>query len=148
MTRAGYGLAVAALVLTTAGCDENLRDIAGPTPNLEPTFSSIQRDILNAADSAGRPACTSCHNAQLFRLNGNLNLAGATAYAALVNVASSGKPGAVRVVPGDPDASYLIQKIEGAPGILGDRMPQMGPFLTSGQIAIIRHWIQLGAANN
>ena len=59
MTRAGWCLAVTAMVLVTAGCDEKLSDIAGPTPNLEPAFSSIQRDILNAADSAGRPACTS-----------------------------------------------------------------------------------------
>ena len=148
MTRAGLGLAVAAIVLTTIGCDENLRDLAGPTPDLEPTFSSIQSNILNASDSAGRPACTSCHNPQAFRFNGNLNLSAATAYASLVNAPSSGKPGAIRVVPGDPAASYLIQKIEGAPGIVGARMPMSGPFLTSGQVEIISHWIRLGAPNN
>lgn len=27
-------------------CDESLSKLAGPTPNLEPTFSSIQRDIM------------------------------------------------------------------------------------------------------
>jgi hypothetical protein len=148
MTRAGCCLAVATIVLTTAGCDEKLSDIAGPTPNLEPTFSAIQRDIFNAADSAGRPACTSCHNPRQFRFNGNLNLSDDTSYAALVNAPSSDKAGAVRVVPGDPDASYLIQKIEGAPGIVGDRMPQRGPFLTPGQIQIIRRWIEVGAPNN
>src|ERR1700752_1864976 len=35
----------------TAACDEGLTNIAGPTPNLEPTFSSIQRDIFENADS-------------------------------------------------------------------------------------------------
>jgi hypothetical protein len=146
MTRAGYGFAVAALVLTTAGCDEKLSDIAGPTPDLEPTFSSIQQNIFNAPDSAGRPACTSCHNAE--RLSGTMNLREGAAYASLVNVPSSRKAGAVRVVPGNPDASYLVQKIEGAPDIVGDRMPQRGPFLTPGQILIIRRWIELGAPNN
>ena len=77
-----------ALACAAMGCDENLRDIAGPTPNLEPTFSAIQRDIFDAPDSSGRSACTSCHNAQGARFAGNLNLTGATAYAQLVNVAS------------------------------------------------------------
>jgi hypothetical protein len=146
MTRAGCCLVVVALVLTTAACDEKLSDIAGPTPDLEPTFSSIQQNIFNAPDSAGRPACTSCHN--LERLSGTMNLREGAAYASLVNVPSSRKAGAVRVVPGNPDASYLIQKLEGAPDIVGDRMPQRGPFLTPGQIQIIRRWIELGAPNN
>ena len=66
-----------------------------------------------------------------------------------VNAASVGKAGAIRVIPGDPAGSYLIQKLEGASGIVGERMPQDGPpFLTVGQIAIIRQWIQDGAPNN
>lgn len=148
MRRSGQFLAAAALMLCIAGCDESLQDFAGPTPNLEPTFSSIQRDILNASDSTGRPACTSCHNPQGAAEAGGMNLTGAGAYNALVNAPSTGKPGAVRVVPGDPDGSYLIQKLEGTAGIVGDRMPRFGPYLTSGQIDIIRRWIELGAANN
>jgi hypothetical protein len=139
---------IAAVVVAAAGCDEKLSDIAGPTPNLEPTFSAIQRDIFNAPDSAGRPACTSCHNAQGAPFAGRLNLTGAGAYAQLVNTASANKPGATRVIPGNPDASYIIQKIEGTPGIVGQRMPNNGPYLTPGQIAIIRRWIQEGALNN
>ncbi len=50
---------------------------------------------------------------------------------------------------GRPDESYLIHKLEGGPNILGVRMPFSGPpFLTSGQIAIIRRWIELGALAN
>ena len=139
---------IAAMVFA-AGCDEKLSDIAGPTPNLTPTFSAIQRDIFNANDSTGRAACTSCHNAQNARFAGNLNLADGSAYGQVVNVLSSGKPGAVRVIPGDPENSYLIHKIEGRPGIVGERMPRTnGPFLTPGQILIIRTWIQRGAENN
>ena len=148
MKRSVLFFAAAALVLSV-GCDESLRDFAGPTPNLEPTFSSIQRDIFSARDVAGRAACTECHNVDGAILANNLNLTGPTAYVALVNAPSTGKPSAIRVVPGDPDASYLVQKIEGAPGIVGERMPRTGgPFLTPGQIAIIRRWIELGAANN
>ncbi len=32
-------------VCAVSACDEQLSDVAGPTPNLTPTFSSIQRDI-------------------------------------------------------------------------------------------------------
>lgn len=137
------------IVLMAVACDENLRDLAGPTPDLQPTFSAIQRDIFTAADSSGRVACTSCHNAQGARFAANLNLADSGAYSQLVGVASSQKPGAVRVIPGDPDNSYLVQKIEGAPGIVGQRMPRNnGPFLTPGQVLIIRTWIRQGAPNN
>ena len=138
---------IAILALTAGACDESLSEFAGPTPNLTPTFSSIQRDIFNATDSAGRVACTGCHNAQ--RLAGNLNLADGSSYAQLINVASSGKAGAIRVIPGDPENSYLIHKIEGRRDIVGQRMPRTaGPFLTDNQIAIIRRWIEEGAQNN
>jgi hypothetical protein len=148
MTRSGHYLAAAVLIMCTAGCDENLRDFAGPTPDLQPTFTSIQRDIFSTSDSAMRQACTNCHNSGNAVVAGGLNLTGAGAYSALVNAPSRDKPGAIRVIPGDPDGSYLIQKIEGGPRIVGDRMPQSGPFLSSGQIAIIRRWIEQGAANN
>ena len=70
------------------------------------------------------------------------------AYANLVNVASRGKPSAIRVAPGEPDSSYLVHKLEGGPAIAGQRMPLNGPYLTAGQIAVIRRWIDEGAANN
>jgi hypothetical protein len=148
MTRLVQLAAAIALALSAAGCDESLSDFTGPTPNLEPTFSSIQRNIFEAADSAGRPACISCHNLGNSVFTGGLNLSTATAYAGLVNQPSTLKAGAVRVIAGDPDNSYLIRKLEGAPDIFGDRMPQFGPYLTTGQIAVIRRWIELGAAND
>src|SRR5262245_16081948 len=119
-------IATAALVLTAIGCDEKLSDFAGPTPDLTPTFSAIQRDIFNASDSTGRPACITCHSTQQANFNGGLNLTAAVSYNQLVNAASRNKPGAIRVVPGDPAASYFIQKLEGLPGIVGQRMPLNG----------------------
>jgi hypothetical protein len=70
------------------------------------------------------------------------------AFQNLVGVASSGKPGATRVIPGDPDNSYLIKKLEGAPDINGTRMPRGNVVLEPGQILVIRRWIQQGAQNN
>lgn len=143
------GCAVVALVFTTAACDEKLSDIAGPTPDLSPSLASIQRDIFSAADRSGRAGCTGCHTDQGRTPAANLNLAGANTFQQLVGRASPGKPGAILVIPGDPDGSYLVQKLEGAAGIVGQRMPRTGgPYLTPGQMTIIRRWIQVGAPNN
>ena len=140
-----------ALVMVTTlgsvGCDEALSNLTGPTPNLEPTFSSIQQEIFSSGDSSGRPACTNCHNAIGSRFNG-LDLSPAVSYSNLVNVASRAKAGAVRVIPGDPENSYLIHKLEGRSTIAGVRMPLGGPFLETGQILVIRRWIEIGAPNN
>ncbi len=134
------------LVTSASGCDERLRNVAGPTPDLQPTFASIQQHVFNAPDSTGRPGCISCHNANGARFNG-LSLAEGVSYQSLVGVASIAKAGAVRVVPGNPDASYLLNKVLGT-DIVGTRMPRLGPYLTDGQVRIIRRWIELGAKND
>ena len=140
---------VVVAVLFLSACDESLKDVAGPTPNLEPTFSSIQREIFNAADSSGRAACIQCHNPGNRNNAAGLSLVDATSYQELVNVPSSRKAGSTRVIPGDPENSYLIHKLEGRPDIVGQRMPRgSGPFLTQGQVSIIRRWIELGARND
>ena len=142
--------ACALAVVGGAGCDEKLSSITGPTPDLTPTFSSIQQNIFIAADSSGRAACTGCHSTVGGRNpSAGLDLASATAHAQLVNVPSNAKAGAVRVIPGDPENSYLIHKLDGRLGIVGQRMPRTsGPFLTDGQVLVIKRWIELGAPNN
>jgi len=136
------GLACTAL----AGCDEKLSTVAGPTPNLEPTFASIQTDIFQASDSLGRTPCRQCHTSTGKNPSGGFDLNPDVAYSNLVNAPVREKAGAIRVIPGDPDNSYLVHKIEGAADIVGRRMPFNGPpYLTDGQIKIIRRWIQIGA---
>jgi hypothetical protein len=135
--------------LGTLGCDEKLKSVAGPTPNLEPTFASIQREIFESTDAAARQACTQCHTSTGRTPSGGLNLNHDVAYDELVNAAARAKAGAIRVIPGDPDNSYLVQKLEGSSGIVGRRMPFNGPpFLTDGQILILRRWIEIGAPRN
>ena len=133
-----------------AGCDESLADLAGPTPNLQPTFSSIQREIFETTDASGRAACTQCHIDGGGRPpDGFLNLRSTVSYANLVGAASRAKAGAIRVIPGDPDNSYLVHKLEGRSTIAGSRMPgNSGPFLTEGQMLVIKRWIELGARND
>lgn len=142
-------LCVLLLAGAGAACDEKLSDLTGPTPDLTTTFASIQREIFNARDSAGRPACTQCHAAGGLAAATGLILTEGVAYGNLVNRPSRLRPGEILVIPGDPSNSYLVRKLEGAPDITGVRMPFAGgPFLTTGQMAVIRRWIEQGAADN
>lgn len=147
--RFAFRFLLVVLIAAAPGCDESLRTVAGPTPDLEPRLSSIQRLVFEAPDSSGRAACSGCHTATGRPAAAGLALVGTGAHGNLVGTRSTGKAGAVRVVPGDPDNSYLIQKIEGRSGIVGERMPRTGgPYLTEGQVRIIRRWIELGALND
>jgi hypothetical protein len=140
---------VCALAVASAACDEKLSDITGPTPNLSTSFSSIQQTIFSASDPSGRLACVQCHSDQGRVPASNLVLLEGRSYQQLVGRASLGKPGATLVIPGDPDNSYIVKKLERAPDIVGERMPRnTGPFLTEGQMLVIRRWISEGAANN
>src|SRR5690606_19917118 len=49
------------------------------------------------------------------------------------------------VVPGSAEESYLVHKVEGRPGICGDRMPDGRPPLTAAKIELLRTWIDDGA---
>ena len=141
---------VVAFASFIAACDEKLSDLAGPSPNLQPTFASIQHEIFETTDASGRAACTNCHTDAGGRTpSGGLNLRHDIAYTSLVSVASRGKTGAVRVIPGDVNDSYIVQKLEGRPGIVGERMPRTGgPYLTQGQMTILKRWIATGANND
>jgi hypothetical protein len=136
------------LVVLTA-CDESLSKLAGPTPNLDPTFASIQRDVFESTDSSGRTSCVTCHTSAGRFPAGGLNLTHDVAYTSLVNRAALTKPGAVRVIPGDISNSYFLQKLRGDPGIVGVRMPFNGPpYLTDGQLRIVERWVAAGAPRN
>lgn len=73
-----------------------------------------------------------------------------------VNVPAQQLPSATLVVPGKPDQSYLLAKIEGTPGIAGDLMPLGCPgtpqggaqCLTADEILAVRTWIAECAPNN
>ena len=128
-------------VLALAGCagdgtglDANGRPITGPVANND--FQEIQDTIFT-------PICTTCH------IGGGapqgLRLDAGNSYALLVNVASAEVPGTLRVSPGNPNASYLVQKIEGT-ALVGVRMPANGPpYLSQDRIDLVRRWIAAGA---
>ena len=145
LARLTFGIVAVAGTAMTAACGSSTSPTPTPTPPPAsgPTFSQqIQAQILT-------PACVFCHTDEGRTPTGGLNLKAGAAYASLVGVASTGKPGAVRVIAGNPSGSYLVQKLEGAADIVGLRMPRNGPpFLSDAQVALIRQWIQNGAPNN
>lgn len=106
----------------------------------QPTLSSIQTAVFG-------PACASCHRGGGTTLPTSIDMTTAAAsYAALVGVASTQVPSLQRVTAGNPSNSYLIQKIEGTPGIVGQRMPRGGaPALDQATVSVIRQWISNGA---
>lgn len=70
-------------------------------------------------------------------------------YQALVNVvAADCSDQRVIVKPGDPSASYLINKLLGVDLCSGARMPPQGTPLSDANLATIEAWICQGAANN
>lgn len=105
------------------------------------TLAQLQTDIFT-------PRCSSCHTGVGGTLPGVMNLSSAAAtFAALVDVDSISEPTFKRVLPGDPDDSYIIHKLEGTQ-LVGDRMPLGGPFLDQATIDEVRAWIDAGAPNN
>ena len=74
---------------------------------------------------------------------GELNLSKGEAYGELVAVPSQRRPERLRVAPGDPDASYLVQRL--SPEGDTPRMPMMAQALTSAEVERIRAWIRDGA---
>lgn len=87
---------------------------------------------------------SSCHSASASPAGG-LSLAGST-YEKLVNAKSTLAPEKLRVVPFDPDASFLYEKIAQDKPSAGKRMPPGQP-LPEDEIAMIRAWIAGGAEN-
>jgi hypothetical protein len=69
-------------------------------------------------------------------------------YASLVNQPATECSNRKLVAPGDPNGSYLVQKLDGVDMCSGSRMPRFGTPLTADQMTTITTWICQGAANN
>ncbi len=126
---------------------------AGPAP-IEPKLSVIQQRILT-------PGCalSSCHGSAAA---GRLSLVEGRSHAQLVNVPSVKPAGCgdagvavprVRVMPGDPERSFLVDKLAHDTAWLsarcqGTSMPQANPMLDAAAVQAVRTWIAQGALDN
>ncbi len=121
------------------GLDQNGQPLApgGGSGGLEPTLASIQANVFTP--SCAIPGCHGGGSAQF-----GLRLDPGFSAGNLINVASPRAANLIRVIPGNPNSSLLIHKLEGTQS-LGDRMPQFGPYLPQATVDVIRLWIQNGA---
>ncbi len=105
-----------------------------PPAGFNPVFSEIQANVFT-------PTCATagCHDATA---SGGLNLTAGGSHAMLVGIDSNAQPGTFRVSAGNPNGSYLIQKLEGAVV-----HPPTGA-LTQPVIDVIRAWITNGAIDD
>jgi Big-like domain-containing protein len=106
----------------------------------------VSADFQSIQDNIFTPICTQCHIGA--SAPEGLQLDAAHSYALLVGVPSAEKPNVQRVKPGDAANSYIIQKLTGAAGIVGNQMPLNQSPLPAAQITAIQQWIANGAMNS
>ena len=129
-----------ALAGCTAGSGEGL-DISGRPLSeggnvpLAPTLESIQANVFDAS-------CIVCHSGAGAPLG--LRLDSASSFTSLVGVPSRQAGSLLLVDPGNPDGSYLVQKLEGT-AAEGAQMPLGGPPVPQSTIDFVRQWIADGA---
>ena len=122
------------------GLDDNgrLPGESGAGGPLIAEFGSIQANVFT-------PTCATAGCHVVAAAQQGLKLDAASSFALLVGTPSNQVPTLLRVDPGSPDNSYLIQKVEGR-AAAGGRMPLNGPpFLDQATIDVIRLWISNGA---
>jgi hypothetical protein len=140
--------AVFAVVVCAAGCAGNGDGLDANGQPITPGGTStgpITADLQSIEDNVFTPICSKCHIGA--SAPEGLQLDAAHAYNLLVGVPSAEEPNLLRVDPGNPDASYMVLKIEGAPGIEGAQMPFGETPLPQATIDAIRQWISNGAPN-
>ena len=131
-------IALAACTGNGMGLDQGGRPLpagGGTDGPLIASFDSIQQHVFS-------PICTACHAGS--NAPQGLHLDAGNSYSQLVGIASVEVPSLLRVNPGDPDNSYLVQKLEGHAAV-GAQMPYGGAPLSAATMAVIRQWIHDGA---
>jgi hypothetical protein len=111
---------------------------------LEPTFDNVYNEVFVKAGGCTVPGCHASPGAAALDL-GSLDLAytallGADGNGAGATIACAGGQD-VRVVPGDPDASNLVARMENNCGLI---MPPAG-MLPAPLLTLVRDWISAGA---
>jgi len=145
MGRALFAYLLLAVVVAVGvlACQEGklvLPSLDRPKPTAPPVvgpFAPVS-EILGVSCAVAR-----CHAEE--SQAGHLVLSSGQSRGNLVNIKSSQKPGEKLVSPGEPQHSYLLDKIRGAKGIKGSRMPIGRPPLSPEQEKIIEEWIAAGA---
>jgi hypothetical protein len=116
------------------------RDAGGPDGPINPfgapcnTADYVPSNIL-------LPRCGSCHNTG----PGNITnfIVTTPGVRSRLSFPSATCVGKVLLISTEPDVGgYLIDKLTGAPGICGNRMPAVGPALPPDQIECVKTWLK------
>ena len=124
------------LLLACTGGDS----AADSAASLDPTLTNVQAEVFG-------PSCafSTCHASPGAS---DLVLDDGASWAELVTVESVDNPGQILVIPGDSEGSYLMAKVRGDAGIVGDRMPSTGSMLPEDKLQLLATWIDAGAADD
>jgi len=99
---------------------------------------ALQKKV--ATEFKNHCAVSGCHKGQFPKKK--LNLEPEKFYDAIVDVPSLQIDSLKLVDTKSPERSYLLMKIKGEQGIVGDRMPIDAPPLKAEEIEVIEKWIQ------
>ena len=148
MSHSQYRVRAACVLAATAlaGCAGNgagLNASGAPIGSGNGSTAPLTADWQSIQDHVFTPICSPCHSGAGAPLG--LMLDAAHSYSLLVGVPSGEVASLKRVEPGDPDSSYIIRKLTGAPGIVGGQMPLDETPLPQSTIDVIRQWITNGA---
>jgi hypothetical protein len=142
-------LLAASIALTISGASAcSSTGGSTPTPSSTGTPSASGASFSKDIQPIFSSSCAICHQGST--PPGGLSLEPGSAYNNLVNVKSS-ESALMRVAPGSPDKSYLINKLLGTQsqaGGSGSPMPFGASPLPQSQINLIQQWISQGAKNN
>lgn len=147
-------IASAGVIAALVGCGHDV-NVAPDAPvgfcsdqmPLAPTFTNMQRLFTSV--------CVTCHTQGV-----ELNLGAQVSYGSLVNQpppnyadpATDESCGMILVSPGNPDGSYLFQKLSAAQPCAGSRMPLNDIGVTAPlapcALALVHDWIAAGAPND
>jgi hypothetical protein len=123
-----------------AGDVVNVADTGAPV-----SFARDIRRLMNRSETdPSGPGCSHCH----YRTTGTQQgiIEGQIDMTTLGDLRRGGKTSHARViVPGDPEASAIVQKLRGTYPV-GARMPWSGPpYWTDAEIELMARWIAQGA---
>ena len=106
------------------------------TANAGPTAQELEPKVAELFDEW----CTACHSGAPAAVSDSSELGLESPLSSMVGLTSVDAAGKPLVVPGDPDASYLVAKLTGQ-GIEGDIMPMGDDPLPPEQVQIVKDWI-------
>ena len=120
------------------GVSRDFRFAVGDPSN--PSLKFVQEVVFT-------PSCAKvqCHG-QAYA--SELSLRPGKAWESLVNAPSKAAPDRIRVVPGSPETSVLIEKISSSDPSFGERMPKEGATLSDAEIELVINWVAAGALDD